>query len=141
MAAMRAGVAHWQAGEIEVGHGMVCKAYAILMITHGPTHPITKDLEVNRTEVVVGEMGHKPTITYLLKGQHFDVLSDVSAGDAYADRDGAEDVQAERVCLPLYERGGSEEQTDDYDARTLVCGGGNQEPLPPEEVTKTIVYR
>lgn len=47
MAAMRAGVTHWQAGEIEVGHGMVCKAYAILMVTHGPTHPITKDLEVN----------------------------------------------------------------------------------------------
>lgn len=47
MAAMRAGVNHWQAGEIEVGHGMVCKAYAILLVTHGPTHPITKDLEVN----------------------------------------------------------------------------------------------
>lgn len=47
MAAMRAGVSHWQAGLIEVGHGMVCKAYAILMVTHGPTHPITKDLEVN----------------------------------------------------------------------------------------------
>lgn len=47
MAAMRAGVIHWQAGDIEVAHGMVCKAYAILMVTHGPTHPITKDLEVN----------------------------------------------------------------------------------------------
>lgn len=47
MAAMRAGVNHWQAGLIEVGHGMVCKAYAILMVTHGPLHPITKDLEVN----------------------------------------------------------------------------------------------
>lgn len=46
MSAMRAGVTHWQAGEIEVGHGMICKAYAILMVTHGPTHPITKDLEV-----------------------------------------------------------------------------------------------
>uniref|UniRef100_O42495 [histone H3]-lysine(4) N-trimethyltransferase n=1 Tax=Takifugu rubripes TaxID=31033 RepID=O42495_TAKRU len=31
MAAMRAGVNHWQAGLIEVGHGMVCKAYAILL--------------------------------------------------------------------------------------------------------------
>lgn len=49
MAAMRAGVTHWQAGEIEIAHGMICKAYAILMITHGPTHPITKDLEVNTT--------------------------------------------------------------------------------------------
>lgn len=46
MAAMRAGVNHWQAGLIEVAHGMVCKAYAILIVTHGPTHPITKDLEV-----------------------------------------------------------------------------------------------
>ncbi|XP_077600621.1 histone-lysine N-methyltransferase SMYD1-like isoform X1 [Stigmatopora nigra] len=50
MAAMRAGVTHWQAGLIEVGHGMVCKAYAILMITHGPTHPITKDLESMRVQ-------------------------------------------------------------------------------------------
>lgn len=50
MAAMRAGVNHWQAGLIEVGHGMVCKAYAILMVTHGPTHPITKDLEVRASE-------------------------------------------------------------------------------------------
>lgn len=50
MAAMRAGVTHWQAGEIEVGHGMVCKAYAILMVTHGPTHPITKDLEAMRMQ-------------------------------------------------------------------------------------------
>lgn len=47
MAAMRAGVTHWQAGQIEVGHGMICKAFAILMVTHGPTHPITKDLDVN----------------------------------------------------------------------------------------------
>ncbi len=47
MATMRAGVTHWQSGFIEVAHGMICKAYAILMITHGPTHPITKDLEVN----------------------------------------------------------------------------------------------
>ncbi|CAL1615610.1 unnamed protein product [Knipowitschia caucasica] len=50
MAAMRAGVNHWQAGEIEIGHGMVCKAYAILMVTHGPLHPITKDLEEMRMQ-------------------------------------------------------------------------------------------
>lgn len=47
MAAMRAGVTHWQAGQIDVAHGMICKAFAIIMITHGPTHPITKDLEVS----------------------------------------------------------------------------------------------
>lgn len=47
MAAMRAGVNHWQAGLIEVAHGMICKAYAILMVTHGPLHPITKDLDVS----------------------------------------------------------------------------------------------
>uniref|UniRef100_A0A8C6LT06 [histone H3]-lysine(4) N-trimethyltransferase n=1 Tax=Nothobranchius furzeri TaxID=105023 RepID=A0A8C6LT06_NOTFU len=50
MAAMRAGVTHWQAGLIEVAHGMICKAYAILMVTHGPTHPITKDLEAMRMQ-------------------------------------------------------------------------------------------
>ncbi|XP_061755095.1 histone-lysine N-methyltransferase SMYD1-like isoform X1 [Nerophis ophidion] len=50
MSAMRAGVTHWQAGLIEVGHGMICKAYAILMVTHGPMHPITKDLESMRTQ-------------------------------------------------------------------------------------------
>ena len=46
LATMRAGVTHWQAGFIEIGHGMICKAFSILMITHGATHPITKDLEV-----------------------------------------------------------------------------------------------
>ncbi|KAL4630145.1 histone-lysine N-methyltransferase SMYD1-like isoform X1 [Arapaima gigas] len=50
MATMRAGVTHWQAGLIEVAHSMICKAYAILMVTHGPTHPITKDLEAMRTQ-------------------------------------------------------------------------------------------
>ncbi|KAM4810044.1 histone-lysine N-methyltransferase SMYD1 isoform 2-T2 [Rhinophrynus dorsalis] len=50
MAVMRAGVTHWHAGLIEVGHGMICKAYAILLITHGPTHPITKDLEMMRAQ-------------------------------------------------------------------------------------------
>lgn len=46
MAVMRAGLTNWHAGNIEVGHGMICKAYAILLVTHGPSHPITKDLEV-----------------------------------------------------------------------------------------------
>lgn len=50
MATMRAGVTHWQAGLIEVGHGMICKAYAILLVTHGPTHPISKDLEAMRMQ-------------------------------------------------------------------------------------------
>ncbi|XP_021458168.2 histone-lysine N-methyltransferase Smyd1 [Oncorhynchus mykiss] len=50
MATMRAGVTHWHAGLIEVGHGMICKAYAILMITHGPNHSITKDLESMRMQ-------------------------------------------------------------------------------------------
>ncbi|XP_051950972.1 histone-lysine N-methyltransferase SMYD1b isoform X2 [Xyrauchen texanus] len=50
MATMRAGVTLWQAGHIEVAHGMICKAYAILLITHGPTHPITKDLEAMRVQ-------------------------------------------------------------------------------------------
>ncbi|KAG7476579.1 hypothetical protein MATL_G00084290 [Megalops atlanticus] len=50
MATMRAGVTHWHAGSIEVGHSMICKAYAILMITHGPSHSITKDLEAMRMQ-------------------------------------------------------------------------------------------
>uniref|UniRef100_A0A670ZG70 [histone H3]-lysine(4) N-trimethyltransferase n=1 Tax=Pseudonaja textilis TaxID=8673 RepID=A0A670ZG70_PSETE len=50
MALMRSGVTHWHAGLIEAGHGMLCKAYAILLVTHGPTHPITKDLEAMRIQ-------------------------------------------------------------------------------------------
>ncbi|XP_044516367.1 histone-lysine N-methyltransferase SMYD1 isoform X1 [Gracilinanus agilis] len=50
MAVMRAGLTHWHAGLIEAGHGMICKAYAILLVTHGPTHPITKDLEAMRMQ-------------------------------------------------------------------------------------------
>ena len=46
MAIMRAGVTHWHAGQIEAGHELICKAYGILLITHGPNHPITRDLEV-----------------------------------------------------------------------------------------------
>ncbi|XP_028829485.1 histone-lysine N-methyltransferase SMYD1a [Denticeps clupeoides] len=53
MAIMRAGVTNWHAGLIELGHGMICKAYAILMVTHGPHHPITKDLEAMRTQTEV----------------------------------------------------------------------------------------
>lgn len=53
MAVMRAGVTHWHAGLIEAGHGLICKAYAILLITHGPSHPITKDLEVGVISCVV----------------------------------------------------------------------------------------
>ena len=47
MAIMRAGVTHWHAGQIEMGHSMICKAYGILMVTHGPNHAITRDLEVH----------------------------------------------------------------------------------------------
>ncbi|XP_029300062.1 histone-lysine N-methyltransferase SMYD1a [Cottoperca gobio] len=50
LAIMRAGVTHWHAGQIEEGHGMICKAYGILMVTHGPNHAITKDLESMRMQ-------------------------------------------------------------------------------------------
>ncbi|XP_051981133.1 histone-lysine N-methyltransferase SMYD1a [Xyrauchen texanus] len=50
MAIMRAGVTHWHAGLIEAAHGLICRAYAILMVTHGPHHTITKDLEAMRTQ-------------------------------------------------------------------------------------------
>lgn len=46
MAIMRAGVVHWRAGLIEEAHRLICKAYRILLATHGPNHAITKDLEV-----------------------------------------------------------------------------------------------
>ncbi|XP_074546798.1 histone-lysine N-methyltransferase SMYD1a [Halichoeres trimaculatus] len=50
MAIMRAGVTHWHAGQIEEGHALICKAYGILMVTHGPNHAIAKDLESMRTQ-------------------------------------------------------------------------------------------
>ncbi|KAM9323525.1 histone-lysine N-methyltransferase SMYD1a [Pholidichthys leucotaenia] len=53
LAMMRAGVIHWHGGQIEVGHGLICKAYRILMVTHGPNHAITKDLEAMRTQTEV----------------------------------------------------------------------------------------
>lgn len=56
MAVMRAGVTHWHAGLIEAGHGLICKAYAILLITHGPSHPITKDLEVGAISCLVSAL-------------------------------------------------------------------------------------
>lgn len=52
MAIMRAGVVHWHAGEIEEAHGLICKAYRILLATHGPNHAITKDLEVGLPRTV-----------------------------------------------------------------------------------------
>lgn len=66
MAVMRAGVTHWHAGLIEAGHGMICKAYAILLITHGPSHPITKDLEVGvRISLLVSAI-RPGTVTFII---------------------------------------------------------------------------
>uniref|UniRef100_A0A665TSB6 [histone H3]-lysine(4) N-trimethyltransferase n=1 Tax=Echeneis naucrates TaxID=173247 RepID=A0A665TSB6_ECHNA len=53
MAIMRAGVTHWHAGQIEVGHSMICKAYSILLVTHGPNHAITRDLESMRSQTEI----------------------------------------------------------------------------------------
>uniref|UniRef100_UPI00398F7805 histone-lysine N-methyltransferase Smyd1-like isoform X2 n=1 Tax=Pristiophorus japonicus TaxID=55135 RepID=UPI00398F7805 len=50
MSLMRAGVTHWHAGLIEPGHAMICQANGILLVTHGATHPITKDLETMRCQ-------------------------------------------------------------------------------------------
>lgn len=52
MAIMRAGVVHWHAGQIEEAHRLICKAYRILLATHGPNHAITKDLEVGWPKVL-----------------------------------------------------------------------------------------
>lgn len=51
MAMMRAGVTHWHAGQIEVGHSLICKAYGILIVTHGSNHAITRDLEVQHSNL------------------------------------------------------------------------------------------
>lgn len=53
LAVMRAGVTHWHAGQIEQGHGLICKAYSILMISHGPNHAITRDLESMRAQTEI----------------------------------------------------------------------------------------
>ncbi|XP_037548149.1 histone-lysine N-methyltransferase Smyd1 [Nematolebias whitei] len=50
MAMMRAGVILWHAGQVEAGHNMICRAYRILMATHGPNHSITRDLELMRSQ-------------------------------------------------------------------------------------------
>uniref|UniRef100_A0A8C5HAF9 [histone H3]-lysine(4) N-trimethyltransferase n=1 Tax=Gouania willdenowi TaxID=441366 RepID=A0A8C5HAF9_GOUWI len=50
MAIMRAGITHWHAGHIEAGHVLICKAYGILIVTHGSNHAITRDLESMRTQ-------------------------------------------------------------------------------------------
>lgn len=65
MAVMRAGVTHWHAGLIEAGHGMICKAYAILLITHGPSHPITKDLEVG-VRISLVSVIYLSTVTFMI---------------------------------------------------------------------------
>lgn len=53
LAVMRAGVTHWHSGNIEQGHGLICKAYSILLITHGPNHAVTKDLESMRAQTEI----------------------------------------------------------------------------------------
>uniref|UniRef100_A0A3B3ZQN7 [histone H3]-lysine(4) N-trimethyltransferase n=1 Tax=Periophthalmus magnuspinnatus TaxID=409849 RepID=A0A3B3ZQN7_9GOBI len=53
LAIMKAGVAHWHAGQIEQGHGFICRAYSILMISHGPNHAITRDLESMRAQTEI----------------------------------------------------------------------------------------
>ncbi|XP_020495680.2 histone-lysine N-methyltransferase SMYD1a [Labrus bergylta] len=53
MAIMKAGVTHWHAGQIEEGHSLLCQAFGILMVTHGPNHAITQDLELMREQTEV----------------------------------------------------------------------------------------
>ncbi|XP_032424988.1 histone-lysine N-methyltransferase Smyd1-like [Xiphophorus hellerii] len=53
LALMRSGVTHWHAGQVEVSHKMICEAYRIMMVTHGPNHSITKDLESIRSQTEV----------------------------------------------------------------------------------------
>uniref|UniRef100_A0A8C4Q088 Uncharacterized protein n=1 Tax=Eptatretus burgeri TaxID=7764 RepID=A0A8C4Q088_EPTBU len=50
LAMLRAGMTHWQAGCIEEAHGLLCQAMSVLLVTHGPLHPITKDLQALRVQ-------------------------------------------------------------------------------------------
>ncbi|CAF88274.1 unnamed protein product, partial [Tetraodon nigroviridis] len=45
VAAMRVGVAHLQAGMPEAAHELICQAYRTLLVSHGPNHSTTRDLE------------------------------------------------------------------------------------------------
>ncbi|RVE65400.1 hypothetical protein OJAV_G00116130 [Oryzias javanicus] len=80
MAIMRAGVTLWHAGQIEEGHSLICKAYSILMVTHGPNHSVIRDLEKMRgqTEQEL-KMLRQSEEVYLPKKQN---ISSCSADDS-----------------------------------------------------------
>lgn len=46
VALMRAGVTHLHAGMLEAAHELICQAYRILLVSHGPNHSTTRELEV-----------------------------------------------------------------------------------------------
>lgn len=50
VAVMRAGVAHLHAGMTEAAHELICQAYRILLVSHGPNHSTTRDLEAMRRQ-------------------------------------------------------------------------------------------
>ncbi|XP_054614039.1 histone-lysine N-methyltransferase SMYD1a isoform X2 [Dunckerocampus dactyliophorus] len=70
LAIMRAGVIHWQAGQTEQGHSMICQAFGILMVTHGPNHAITRDLEVRSCGFIVGSLLGSYTGSPQCKGKY-----------------------------------------------------------------------
>uniref|UniRef100_A0A8C6WN69 [histone H3]-lysine(4) N-trimethyltransferase n=1 Tax=Neogobius melanostomus TaxID=47308 RepID=A0A8C6WN69_9GOBI len=80
LAVMKAGVTHWHAGQIEHGHGLLCKAYSILLITHGPNHAITRDLESMRaqTEIELKMFKQNERENHAMRQE---VLKDNSAAD------------------------------------------------------------
>lgn len=43
---------------IEMAHELICKAYRILLVTHGPNHSVTRDLEVGYDFVVMQQVLH-----------------------------------------------------------------------------------
>ncbi|XP_007896234.2 histone-lysine N-methyltransferase Smyd1 isoform X1 [Callorhinchus milii] len=88
MAMMRAGVTHWHAGIIETGHAMICQAYGILLVTHGPTHAITKDLETMRgqTEMELRMFQQNEFLYYqmrdaALKNKNMQMMAEPAAGE------------------------------------------------------------
>ncbi|KFO32630.1 Fatty acid-binding protein, liver [Fukomys damarensis] len=72
MAVLWAELANWHAGSPEVGHRMICKAYTILMATHGPSHPITKDLEARLLKFLIQKgKALKEVSEVMQNGKHF----------------------------------------------------------------------
>nr|XP_032800108.1 histone-lysine N-methyltransferase SMYD1-like [Petromyzon marinus] len=88
MMVMRAGVTHWHAGLIDKAHAHVCRALGILMVTHGPLHPITRDLEGLRVQTEMelrlfreNEFAYERLREAALQGSSMRLMAEPQTGD------------------------------------------------------------